>query len=325
MIITTEGIVLRQRKIANNRRMIVLFTKRYGKLSAGTSINEKSRSRSALALRPFTYAEYDIFKGRESYSINSASVSRSFFSIGEDVDRFMAASAFIEYLDKVLAEGEPAPKLFDLSLEFLQSVSQSKSSVDTLLFAFIFKTFRMLGVAPELGCCVDCGKAADRFFVNDTAVTDSAAYAATQSASQASRMQAVSDPRMHPAANPGTNPAANPGTNPAANPGTNPAAEPGTNARRTDAYKMFSVSGGGIICPECAEQEKTNSNSLIYRPGFDIITVFRYFESKPLKTFEKVDLRKNVSSEVREILAEYTDRWLGVDVLRASAGLEFPA
>ena len=48
MIITTEGIVLRQRKIANNRRMIVLFTKRCGKLSAGTSINEKSRSRAAL-------------------------------------------------------------------------------------------------------------------------------------------------------------------------------------------------------------------------------------------------------------------------------------
>ena len=32
MIINAEGIVLRQRKIANNRRMIVLFTKQYGKL-----------------------------------------------------------------------------------------------------------------------------------------------------------------------------------------------------------------------------------------------------------------------------------------------------
>ena len=94
MIITTEGIVLRQRKIANNRRMIVIFTKQYGKLSAGTSVNEKSRSKAALALRPFTYAEYDIFKGREAFSINTASVSKSFYSIGEDIDRFMAASAF---------------------------------------------------------------------------------------------------------------------------------------------------------------------------------------------------------------------------------------
>ena len=253
MIITAEGIVLRQRKIANNRRMIVLFTKKYGKLSAGTSVNEKSRSKAALALRPFTYAEYDIFRGREAYSINSAQVNKSFYSIGEDIGRFMNASAFIEYLDKVLEEEVPAPKLFDLSLEFLQSVSVSRSGTDTLLYAFIVKSLRLLGVAPELGCCVNCGKLPGQF---------------------------------------------------------------------GDSRRMFSVSGGGLICPECSEEEKRTGDSLIYTPDFDIIDVFRYFESKPLKTFEKVDLRPDVRGEVREILSKYTDRYLGVDVLSRSAGLE---
>ena len=253
MIISTEGIVLRQRKIANNRRMIVIFTKQYGKLSAGTSINERSRGKSALALRPFTYAEYDIFKGRETFSINSAQVSKSFYSIGEDIDRFMNASAFIEYLDKVLPEEEPLPKLFELSQDFLQSVSVSKAATETLLFAFIFKTLKMLGVAPELGCCVNCGKPAVRF---------------------------------------------------------------------GEGFKKFSVTGGGIVCGECAEEEKRDPDSLIYSPKFDILDVFEYFDSKPLKTFEKVDLKPSVAGEVREILAEYTSRYLGVDVLRSSKGLE---
>ena len=133
MIINTEGIVLRQRKIAGNRRMIVIFTRQYGKISAGTSITEKGRSRSALALRPFTFAEYELFKGRDSYSINSASARRSYYSIGEDIDRFMTASAFIEYLDKVTEDGEPAPGLYDLALEFLESVSRAGKSADTLL------------------------------------------------------------------------------------------------------------------------------------------------------------------------------------------------
>ena len=253
MIITTEGIVLRQRKIANNRRMIVIFTKQQGKLSAGTSINEKSRAKSALALRPFTYAEYDIFKGREAFSINSASVSRSFYSIGEDIDRFMTASSFIEYLDKVLDEGEPMPKLFDLALEFLQSVSVTDSAPETLLFAFIVKSLSILGVAPELGCCVNCGRRPEDF---------------------------------------------------------------------GEGFKMFSVSSGGIICPDCAEEEKREADSLIYRPGFNIIDVFRYFSSKPIRTFEKVDLKPSVRKEVRDLLADYTDRYLGVDVLRAAQGLE---
>ena len=249
MIITTEGIVLRQRKIANNRRMIVIFTKKYGKISAGTSINEKSRSRSALALRPFTCAEYDIFKGREAYSINSASVLKSFYSIGEDLDRFMSASVFLEYLDKVLQEGEAMPALYDLSIEYLRAVSESKSSVDTLLYAFIVKTLRMLGVAPELSCCVSCGKSPESFGEN--------------------------------------------------------------------GIRQFSVSAGGIVCDECAMQEKTTGDSLIYRPSFDIIDVFRYFESKPVSTFIKVDLKQEVSSVVRDILADYTERWLGVDVIRS--------
>ena len=254
MIISTEGIVLRQRKIANNRRMIVLFTKQYGKISAGTSVNEKSRSKAALALRPFTYADYDIFRGRETYSINSAQAKKSFYPIGEDIDRFMAASAFIEYLDKVLGEEQPMPKLFDLALGFLESVSKSRSSAETLLFAFIVKSLKMLGVAPELSCCVGCGKSRENF--------------------------------------------------------------------GEGGFRSFSVTGGGIICPDCALQEKTTPDSLIYQPSFDIITVFGYFDSRPLATFEKVDLKPEVAGVVRDILAEYTNRYLGVDVLRTTLELE---
>lgn len=252
MQITTEGIVLRQRKIANNRRMIVIFTRQYGKLSCGTSINEKSRNRSALALRPFTHAEYDLFKGRESYSINSASVIRSYYSIGEDLGKFAAASAFIEYLDRILQDGEPMPGLFGLALEFMESVARCTVSPDTLLYAFMVKSFRMLGVMPELDCCVSCGRRPEEFGYE------------------------------------------------------------GPGGRR---LRMFSVSSGGIICEECANNEKTDTNALIYRPSFDIIDVFRFLLGKPVKTFEKVSLRPEVSGYIRRLLNEYTGLYLGVDVL----------
>ena len=252
MNINAEGIVLRQKKIAGNRRMIVLFTKQYGKLSAGTSINEKGRSKAALALRPFTYAEYDIFKGREAYSINSASVLHSYYSIGEDINRYMTAASFLEYLERVLDEGVAMPALFNLSLDFLKSVSKNKGSSDTLLYAFIVKSLRMLGVMPELGCCVNCSK----------------------------DLAEIKEPRQ------------------------------------------FSVSAGGIICEECAQIERQGGHSLIYRPSFSIIDVFRYFESRPLATFEKVELKEEDAKTVREILANYTERYLDVNVLGITKGSE---
>ena len=68
----TEGIVLRQIKISYGRRMVHLFTRAYGKISAGSNIADRGRSKTALAVRPFTYGRYELFKGRDSYNINSA-------------------------------------------------------------------------------------------------------------------------------------------------------------------------------------------------------------------------------------------------------------
>ena len=252
MIINAEGIVLRQRKISNNRRIIVLFTKQYGKISAGTSINEKGKSRAALALRPFTYAEYDIFKGRESYSINSAQVIQSYYSIGEDINRYMTAAAFLQYLEKVLDEGQAMPSLFNLCTEFLESASKTKNNADILLYAFIVKSFRMLGVMPEIGNCVNCGKCLTEF------------------------------------------------------------AKP----------YMFSVSSGGVICPDCAQEEGQGAHALIYKPSFDIINVLKFFESKPLETFEKLRLKKEDEAVLRDILANYTERYLDVDVFSSTNRLE---
>ena len=260
MIITTEGIVLKQRKIAGNRRMIVIFTRQYGKISAGTSINEKNRSKAALALRPFTYAEYELFKGRDSYSINSASVRKSYYSIGEDLDRFMIASSFIEYLDSVAPDNEPMPGLYDLAVEFLESISRSSASARTLLYAFIVKSLRLLGVSPELGCCVGCGRELNDF--------------------------------------------------------------PNNNGAKGKFYPQFSVTAGGIICDDCAKEEKSEGNALIYRAPFDIIDVFRYFQSKPLSTFEKVELKGAADATMRQLLAEYTDRYLDADVLSSEDNLE---
>ena len=89
MYIDTEGIILKQVKTVNNRRMVLLFSRKYGKIGAGTSINEKGRGKSALAMRPFTYGKYELYKNRDNYNINGAEVIKSYFKIGEDVEKYM--------------------------------------------------------------------------------------------------------------------------------------------------------------------------------------------------------------------------------------------
>ncbi len=118
MLTDTEGIVLRQIKTSYGRRMILLFSKKYGKISAGTGIAEKGRNRSSLALRPFTYGRYELFKNRDSYNINSADAIKSYYKIGEDVDKYMYGSYVLEFTERILADEIPAPGMFSLLLDF---------------------------------------------------------------------------------------------------------------------------------------------------------------------------------------------------------------
>ena len=160
MITETEGIILRQTKIAGGRRMVVLFSKQYGKISAGTGLNERSRGKQALALRPFTYGNYQLYSKGEFYSINSGDPISSFYGIGEDVDKYMNASYALEMADKVTAEGMPAPGLFNLTVDMLREMENRKSKYETLVLAYAVKTLKHLGITPELGTCTRCGASA---------------------------------------------------------------------------------------------------------------------------------------------------------------------
>ena len=157
MYTDTEGIILRQVKTVNGRRMVLLFSRKYGKISAGTGINEKGRSKSALAMRPFTYGRYELFKNRDSYNINGAEVLKSYYKIGEDVDKYMCASYVLEFTDRILAEEAPATDLLSLLTDFLAALEKRGRKQETLVLAFEVKALALCGTMPELARCVRCG------------------------------------------------------------------------------------------------------------------------------------------------------------------------
>lgn len=169
MLTDTEAIVLRQVKTSYGRKMILLFSKKYGKISAGTSIGEKGRSKSSLALRPFTYGRYELFKNRDSYNINGADVIKSYYRIGEDVDKYMNGAYVLEFTEKALAEEVPAPAVFELLKDFFDLLENREKGIGTLVLAYQVKLFKYLGVMPQLDRCAVCGekKEAACFSIDD--------------------------------------------------------------------------------------------------------------------------------------------------------------
>ena len=158
MYTDTEGIILKQINTVNGRRMLRLFSRKFGKISAGTGISEKSRSKAGLAMRPFTYGMYELYKGRGTYNINSAETIRSYYGIGNSVDKYMNASFVLELLDRITVEDHSSPQLFNLTLAFLSAIENRKKAFGTLVIAYELKMLKLLGLEPQLYNCTVCGK-----------------------------------------------------------------------------------------------------------------------------------------------------------------------
>ena len=164
MYIDTEGIILRHIKTVNNRRMILIFTKKYGKISAGTSISENGKNKSTLAMKPFTHGKYNMYKNGDYFNVTGAETIKSYYKIGENIDKYMYSSYVLEFTEKLLPENVAQPSLFNLLCDFLVEMEKRKKKYATLVVAYEIKAIKEMGYMPELDNCVHCGTKDDLIF-----------------------------------------------------------------------------------------------------------------------------------------------------------------
>ncbi len=157
MVTETDGIILRQINIANDRKMLVLLTRKFGKISAGTGIRTSGKRKSSLPLRAFTHGRYELYHGRNMFNVNSADTIESFYELGENIDSFFSASYVLEFTDKVLPENVPAEAVLDTLTGMLRILSGRKKKYRSLLIMYQWKVLQLLGYMPVLDHCVRCG------------------------------------------------------------------------------------------------------------------------------------------------------------------------
>ena len=147
---SVEGIVIRQTKTTGGRLITLIFTREEGKISAGGFSTGKGKGVSALALRPFAYGQYHLAERRKDFrQLLSAESVNAFYALGEDIDRFAEASYVLEFTDKLLPEGVPAPAIFDLLKEYLELLSLRKNSFRLLTISYMVKVMQEFGVFPD--------------------------------------------------------------------------------------------------------------------------------------------------------------------------------
>ncbi len=153
-----SSVVLRQRDLGEADRVLVLYTRERGKLSAVAKGVRRPRSKLAGSLQLFSHSSLQLAAGRSLEVVTQARVLDSFYGLRADMARLAHASYAAELLDALTDEGSPDPVLFELIASTLAGLNAS-GDAPTLIRGFEIKLLTRLGYGPELDGCISCGAA----------------------------------------------------------------------------------------------------------------------------------------------------------------------
>lgn len=151
------GMVLLAATIGEYDKRVVLLTKERGRISAFARGARRPRSPLSAGTEPFTFGEFYIYRGRDSYTIEQVEASNYFPELRKDLDNLYMGFYFCEVAGYFTREGMSAKD--ELNLLYLSLRALLLPSLPRVLVRYIFE-LRMLaiaGEAPRLFDCMHCG------------------------------------------------------------------------------------------------------------------------------------------------------------------------
>jgi len=161
LICKTEALILRGVEFRETSKILVAFTRDYGKVRLVARGARRPGSKFGGALEVFTRAGIIFYRreGRDIYTLSEATMFSGSDSLTQDAVRMGVASAGLELVEKTTPWESPSPRLFALLVDFLSTMESSPRQAFRLVYlSFMLKLSAILGHGPELETCLRCRK-----------------------------------------------------------------------------------------------------------------------------------------------------------------------
>ena len=164
MLTEITGLVLKSVNVGESDRLITVFTKEMGTVTAMVKSARSLKSRSMSSTQQFCYSSMVLYKKGDKYWVRESSLIESFFGLRNSIEALSLAGYIVEVLaDVTVAEAEG--ELLRLSLNSLYAISEKKYPLEKIKAAFEIRATAIIGFMPDVLSCRDCeGKSGDFFF-----------------------------------------------------------------------------------------------------------------------------------------------------------------
>jgi len=158
-LVKSRAISLKSYRLGETSKVVVCYTRDYGKVRFVAKGARKGGGRFGAALEPMLVSGVVFYlrEGRDLLFVSQAEIERQWPELRRDVVRMAYAGAALELTDALVSEREPDPGLFDLLESTLARAAVAPpSSLDVVLWSFELSLASALGYAPELARCIVC-------------------------------------------------------------------------------------------------------------------------------------------------------------------------
>jgi DNA repair protein RecO (recombination protein O) len=154
-----EAVVLRQYPLAESDRILVLFSREFGKIRAVAKGARKTKSRVGGTLEPLNHirVSYYLKEGADLGRIHSCELIHSYLGQAKDLEQVYTFSYFAEIIQETVQDNYPNHLLFRLFLACLKAGQEAGVSI-ALIRYFEVWALKLNGWMPNYDSCPYCGK-----------------------------------------------------------------------------------------------------------------------------------------------------------------------
>lgn len=163
-IVTSRSVVLQTYRYSDTSKILRLLTRDRGPVSVIARGALRPKSRLSGVLEPFAEgsATFYLKSNRDLHTLSGFDLIRERQALGNDLARFASASVVCELVMRVAPQEEPGGRLFDFVTEALDHLLEAPPGRVRAVGALrIWQLVTLLGFAPAVATCIDCGRPPD--------------------------------------------------------------------------------------------------------------------------------------------------------------------
>ena len=153
----TDALVLRERKLDEQDRLLTLLSAEQGIITAYAKGAGRMKGSMAGATELLCYSHFVLFQNRERCFADRAEANTLFFGIRGDLEKLTLATYFAQLCCELIPENEPAVEELRLMLNTLYCLERDKLPPLQLKAILELRLLTLTGYMPDLIACRACG------------------------------------------------------------------------------------------------------------------------------------------------------------------------